>query len=222
EACGASTLTAAELADALASGDAPERTVVITFDDAFAGAVREARPLLAAAGIRATFFCVAGHVGGQSDWPSRSPDAPVGSLASTEELRAAAADGHEIGSHGWSHEPLDGDADLQREVVESKDALADATGARVRSFAYPYGAAPTPAAHAAVAGTYDISFGATIGRVGRAAQHELPRVDAHYVRDPRLLRRVVLGSFDTYLGVRRIGSRTRRAFRKDYVRGGVG
>jgi peptidoglycan/xylan/chitin deacetylase (PgdA/CDA1 family) len=218
-ACGATTLTAGELADALAEGGVPERTVVLTFDDAFAAAVREARPRLDAAGMRATFFCVAGHIGGRSDWASRTPDAPVGELASADELRALAVDGHELGSHGWSHAPLDGEADVQREVVESKHALAAAADARIRSFAYPYGAAPTAAVRAAVADTYDISFGTTIGRVDRAARHDLPRVDAHYVRDPRLLRRVVLGSFDAYLRARRLGSRTRRIVRKDYTTG---
>src|SRR5262249_52549281 len=115
--CGATTLTAGDLADALTDGDMPERAVLITFDDAFAAAVREARPRLAAAGMRGTFFCVAGHLGGRSDWASRTPDAPIGELASVDELRALAAGGHELGSHGWSHTPLDGETDLQQEVV---------------------------------------------------------------------------------------------------------
>jgi peptidoglycan/xylan/chitin deacetylase (PgdA/CDA1 family) len=75
--CGANVLPATELVRALDEGALPLRTVVLTFDDGFAVPVREARPKLAAAGMRATFFCVAGHLGGCSDWPSRAPGVPV-------------------------------------------------------------------------------------------------------------------------------------------------
>jgi peptidoglycan/xylan/chitin deacetylase (PgdA/CDA1 family) len=220
--CRATVLTVSELVGALHDGGAPERTVVLTFDDAFAAAVREARPRLAVESMRATFFCVAGHLGGQSDWPSRPSGAPVGPLATADELATLTGEGHEIGSHGWSHAPLDGDADLRREIVESQTALASATGSEVRSFAYPYGAPPTAAARVLVEETYDAACSTSIGRVGRdTSPYYLPRVDAHYLRDPRLLRRVVTGSFDAYLSARRIGSRTRRVFLKDYVAGGV-
>lgn len=211
-------LTPRELTEALRQGDVPARAVVVTFDDALAAAVREARPRLAAAGIRAAFYCVAGHLGGKSDWPSRKSDSPVRPLATAEDLRALAVEGHEIGSHGWSHAPLHGGADLPREIVESHAALAAATGADVRTFAYPYGASPSAAARTLVEQSYDGAFGTSIGRVGRDSQRwNLPRVDAHYLRDPRLLRRVVTGSLDAYLVSRRIGSRARRALRKDYV-----
>jgi peptidoglycan/xylan/chitin deacetylase (PgdA/CDA1 family) len=220
--CQATLLTVFELAEALQDGGAPDRTVVLTFDDAFTAAVREALPRLAAAGMRATFFCVAGHLGGRSDWPSRPPGAPVGPLATADELAALTREGHETGSHGWSHAPLDGDTDLRLEIVESQTVLAAATGTQVRSFAYPYGAQPTAAARALVELKYNAACGTSIRRVGRdSSRYNLPRVDAHYLRDPRLLRRVVTGSFDAYLGARRIGSRTRRAFLKDYVPGGA-
>lgn len=218
DACGADVITAAQLARALGEDGPPERTVVITFDDGFAAAVREAGARLAKAGMRATFYCVAGYLGRESSWPTQPPGALTHRLASAEELAALAEAGHEIGSHGWSHAPLDREADLRREIVESRSALADATGAEIVTFAYPYGARPTPAARALVAETYAAGFGTTVGRLRRGAPTAfLPRVDAHYVRDPRVLRRVVSGSYDAYLGLRRIGSRTRRTFRKDYT-----
>jgi peptidoglycan/xylan/chitin deacetylase (PgdA/CDA1 family) len=219
---GADVLTVTELAQALGGGAVPDRTVVLTFDDSFAAAVCEARPRLAAAGMRATFFCVAGHLGGESDWPSRAPGAPVGPLATADALAELARDGHEIGSHGWSHAPLDGDADLRLEIVDSQRVLAAATGSEIRSFAYPYGAPPTAAARALVEQTYTAACDTSLGRVGsESSPYELARVDAHYLRDPRLLRRVVTGSLDAYLGMRRLGSRTRRALRKNYVAGGA-
>lgn len=214
----ADVITAAQLADARRRGESPDAAVVITFDDSFANAVEQARPLLAAREMRATFFCVAGHVGGSSDWPSRLPDAPVQPLADADALRALARDGHEVASHGWTHAPLDDDADLDCEIVRSRDALSTLIGGAVRTFAYPYGASPTPAARAAVARTYDLAFGTRVGRVEASSDSALlPRVDAHYVRDPRLLRRVLTGSLDAYLGIRRLGARTRRVVRRDYV-----
>jgi peptidoglycan/xylan/chitin deacetylase (PgdA/CDA1 family) len=191
---------------------------VLTFDDGFAAAVREAPARLEAAEMRATFFVVAGHIAGASDWHSRVPGAPVAALAPAPELTDLARRGHEIGSHGWFHEPLDGDADLQREIVESKTALAAATQAEIRTFAYPYGARPTTAARSLVEQTYDAAFGTAARRVSPGSPRwNLPRIDAHYVRDPVLLRRVVTGSLDEYLTLRRVASRARRTFRKDYV-----
>ena len=219
---GRRVVTAGELADALRDGVDVTELVAITFDDGFAAAVAEAPTRLAAADMRATFFCVAGHLGGGSDWPSRLPDAAVEPLATAADLRALAAAGHEIGSHGWTHAPLDGPADLDRELVASRRALEDAVGAEVRTFAYPYGALPSAAAARVVAGTYDAAYTTRIGRVSLgSSRFELPRVDAHYVRDPRVLRRVLAGALDTYLGFRRLGSRTRRALRKDYVTAGA-
>lgn len=216
----ANVVTTSEMADLVRNDGLHEPTVALTFDDGFARAVREARPRLASAGMRATFFCVADHVGGRSDWPSRLPTAPVAPLAGSDELAALAQDGHEIGSHGWSHVPLDGYADLVREVVESRSALESMVGCEVSSFAYPYGSSPSAEARGLVEETYACAFGTAVGRIGAGASlYDLPRVDAHYVRDPRLLRRVVRGSLQAYLEARRFGSRARRALRKDYVSG---
>lgn len=218
--CGATVLTAREFVGARRDGALPERAVSITFDDGFAAAVTEARTRLRAAGMRATFFCVAGHLGGRSDWPSRLPEAPVQPLAGRDALRTLAREGHEIGSHGWSHAPLDANADVERELVDSRDELAAVLDVEVRTFAYPYGATPSTAARALAARTYDGAFTTVAARVGPdSPRWLLPRVDAHYLRDPHRLRRAVEGSANGYLGVRRLGSRTRRAMRKDYVPG---
>ena len=218
DSCGATVLTASEVLTALEQRQVPERAVALTFDDGFAGAASEGRRRLAGAQMRATFFCVAGHLGGASDWPSRRGNAPVGRLASSDQIALLAREGHEIGSHGWSHAPLDAAADLRRELVESQVALTAATGSEIRTFAYPYGALPIAAAGALVEETYSGAF-TTAGRrvTSTSSPFSVPRVDSHYVRDPRVLRSVVLGEFDAYLRARRMGARTRRALRKDYA-----
>jgi hypothetical protein len=50
----------------------------------------------------------------------------------------------------------------------------------------------------------------------RTNVYELPRVDVHYVRSPRLLRRVAAGGGDVYLGLRALGSRLRRVGQADH------
>jgi hypothetical protein len=45
----------------------------------------------------------------------------------------------------------------------------------------------------------------------------LPRVDAHYVRQPERLERLLAGSLGSYLRLRRVGAGTRRLVRRDYA-----
>ncbi len=220
---GAAVLTISAIAEALRSGTLPERAVAITFDDGCRSVASVAAPLLAERGLPATVFCVAGHVGGESDWPSALPDAPRLALAGAGELAELAAHGWEIGSHGMDHAPLVADAEafLQRELVDSRLVLEQTIGAPVRSFAYPYGVAPMARARRAVEETYAAACTTAPGRVEPDTDvFALPRIDAHYVRRPQLLRRALEGSLGPYLQARRLGARARRAVRKDYVPAG--
>jgi peptidoglycan/xylan/chitin deacetylase (PgdA/CDA1 family) len=178
-----------------------EPCVAITFDDGFASVVENAAPALLERGLPATVFCVAGHLGGANDWPGEPP--PQRRLASAAELAAC---GIEIGSHGMTHLRLDrvSEAELQREVVDSRSALEDALGVAVEWFAYPRGSV---AGRELVERTY-----AGACAVGNRAlgpgfdRFELPRVEMHYLRRPSLLRHV-LGGGRAYLALRRAGRR---------------
>src|SRR6266508_1053237 len=153
---GVRTVTISELAGALGAGMPAEPLVAITFDDGFASVVDTAAPMLAGRGLTATVFCVAGHLGGRNDWPSAHRGGYESPLADGGALAELARGGFEIGSHGKLHEPLvHGDEQvLQEEVVESQLTLQEAVGTPVRSFAYPYGAGPSPEAAHLVAATY--------------------------------------------------------------------
>lgn len=218
-------VTFGELARAVARGDGDDRMVAITFDDALASVVELAAPLLAAHRVPATVFCVAGHLGGRSDWPSALPGARHYPVAGKDDVAELAGNGIEIGSHGMSHAPLlhESAAFLRRELVDSRHALEDVVQRPVTSFAYPYGAAPAPGARAVVEETYEAACTTTIGRPGPDADvYALPRVDAHFLRRPDVFERVVDGTLDAYLRVRRIASGARRLVRKDYVAAGAG
>jgi peptidoglycan/xylan/chitin deacetylase (PgdA/CDA1 family) len=219
-ASGARVLTVSELADALRGGSLPARAVALTFDDGFASVWDNAAPLLLERGLRATVFCVAGRLGADNGWPSQAVRAPMRALADAAALTDLARAGFEIGSHGWDHAPLHAaDAPLaEREVHASRQELELAVGAPVTSFAYPYGALPSPAALEAVTQTYSAACTAALGVVRSVSDpFRLPRVDAHYVRRPELLRRILRGELGGYLWARNVGARARRTLRKDYV-----
>ena len=98
-------MSVSALADELRSPTADDPLVAVTFDDGFASVARNAAPLLAARGLGATVFCVAGHSAAE-----RLAERPRGSFrlarsCPPSEIAELAAAGIEIGSHGFSHHP---------------------------------------------------------------------------------------------------------------------
>lgn len=208
---GVPVLTVAELATALREDRLPERAVAITFDDGFASVATVAAPLLLARDLSATVFCVAGWLGRRNDWPSQPEGTPSARLATADELRACADSGIEIGAHGFTHAPLRGTpADLEREITEGRRLLEAAVATPVDSFAYPYGIVSSSTARSLVAQTYSAACTTELRAVTSVDDPvSLPRVDAHYLRRPELLRRALEGSVEPYLRARRLGARAR-------------
>ncbi|MFE2071656.1 MULTISPECIES: polysaccharide deacetylase family protein [Streptomyces] len=99
--------------------------VALTFDD---GPDPRSTPLflgaLAARGVRATFFLLGGEA-------RRSPGL----------VREIAAEGHEIGVHGWLHRPLllRGPRATYDDLARARDLVGDLTGRRPTLFRPPYG-----------------------------------------------------------------------------------
>jgi peptidoglycan/xylan/chitin deacetylase (PgdA/CDA1 family) len=102
-----------------------EPLVALTFDD---GPSISNTPglleILKENGVRATFFMVGKNVAAHSDI-----------------ARQVAANGHEIGSHSWSHPHLGKlpDAAVTEELQKTEDALMAASGERPRYLRPPYG-----------------------------------------------------------------------------------
>jgi peptidoglycan/xylan/chitin deacetylase (PgdA/CDA1 family) len=213
-------VTVREIADLLTSSS-EERLVAITFDDGFASVAEVAAPALQERGLVATVFCVAGHLGGANDWASARKSGYQSRLADAATISELAASGFEVGSHGWTHAPLAGatEEELRAEIADSCTALEQAVGTRVTSFAYPYGALPGKAGRTLVNETYDAACTTRLGRAASGVDlHTLPRIDAHYLRSPELLRRAIEGKLDGYLRVRSLAARARRTVVKDYGR----
>lgn len=76
----------------------PPRPVILTFDDGFQTCVEHAVPLLDAHGFTATFFFVAGLVGGRSEWLLRDRGITLSHMG-WPEARQLVAEGFVCGSH---------------------------------------------------------------------------------------------------------------------------
>ncbi|QNP65005.1 polysaccharide deacetylase family protein [Streptomyces genisteinicus] len=146
--------------------------VGLTFDDGYADFTRSALPLLRRHGCTATLFVLPGRLGGANDWDPEGPRRP---LVTADQIRAAAAQGTEIGSHGLFHRDLTvlTDAQLRDETVRSRDLLHDITGRPPAGFCYPYGTADRRAAEAVRAAGYAYACAITPGPA--AGPYALPR-----------------------------------------------
>lgn len=166
---------------------APDSAVALTFDDAFRNFADVAWPLLRRHNLPVTLFAVSGHVGGRNDWGGKtSADIPTLPLMDWGALRRAAEEGVTIGAHSRTHPDLRGldDASLADELAGSAVAIAEHTGVRPTSFAYPYGGV-----NDRVAATAGASFSLAVTTELRPLDNaddplRLPRLDAFYLREP--------------------------------------
>lgn len=203
------------LIDAFEGGDAlPPKPVVLTFDDAYANFQEHALPVLRDAGFSATVFVIAGFVGKTNDWPGQGQSMPRLPLLDWPALREIAASGFEIGSHTFTHARLDRASPdrLEYEIADSRRVLEDGIGARVATFAYPFGAHHPPSV--AIARAHYRGACTTRMATARAThdRHLLPRVDVYYLREPYRFARLGTPLGGAYLGARALGRAARALF----------
>lgn len=118
----------------------------LSFDDGCLTTATVARPILARRGLSATLFAASGYLGLEGTalrqymreglrWPE------IIEPMTRDHLRAWAASGFEVGSHGVSHRPFSelDEEEATRELVESRRALEEITGRPVEFFAWPFG-----------------------------------------------------------------------------------
>ena len=117
------------------------KPIVITFDDAYAETGQFALPVLARYGFGAVVFVVTRRIAQASVWDERLGYRSL-PLMSADEIRHWSGRGIEFGAHSRSHADLTtlSGAELENEIVGSKDDLSSLLGMPVTSFAYPYGA----------------------------------------------------------------------------------
>ena len=123
----------------------------MTIDDGYDSVASIAAPLLRAAGVPAVLFVPPGRIG------HPGPPQPV---LDASELRVLDGGGIELGVHGWDHQRLSGlpPAELRRQTLAARDALAEVTGRLPRAFAYPNGDFDDAAEEAVRRAGYDLAF----------------------------------------------------------------
>eukprot|EP00877_Chromochloris_zofingiensis_P006548 jgi/Chrzof1/2146/Cz11g04010.t1 len=109
-----------------------DRSVALTFDDGPSDFTSELLDTLAALKVKATFFVVGGNA-------QQRPDI----------IRRMVADGHDVGSHTWSHANLThlwvtGNlAELNAQINQTEQVLQEITGVKPWLIRPPYGAINT-------------------------------------------------------------------------------
>jgi peptidoglycan/xylan/chitin deacetylase (PgdA/CDA1 family) len=164
-------VTFGELADEVARGGGAGVSA-LTFDDGFVDNLDTLAPLLEAVEAPATVFVVSGWLG------QPHPSVSWTRILTTEEVRAMAEGGVEIGGHSATHADLstlsyDGALD---ELSRGKAELEEILGQPVEVAAYPYGRANEDAVRAC----RDAGFRAACTTSGQGSweePHRLPRQD---------------------------------------------
>lgn len=170
-------------ADAATVAERGGRLVHVTFDDAYRS-VEAALPVLEKLGVPATVFACTDFAGEGSALDIAEM---LGELEAYpdelrtmdwEALRSLADRGVEIGSHTASHAHLSmlDDAELRRELRESKERLDDELRRPCAFLAYPYGEQDARVRRAARDAGYAAAFGLP-GRLGD--RYAVPRVGVY-------------------------------------------
>jgi peptidoglycan/xylan/chitin deacetylase (PgdA/CDA1 family) len=201
-------LTYADWERRLASGDLPDRSVVVTFDDGYASTLN-ALPVLNRFGYPGTVFATTDFIEGRaSPWPGLNQStAPALSWA---ELETMVEKGWEVGSHTVNHPRLSKVADsiLESELKQSRDLLIERLGS-CETVAYPHGDADSRVAAAA----------AHAGYIGGCTLTEF-----HLIDEPLLRPRIGMGVADRGIRLRfktsAVGARLRRSHAHAWTSGG--
>jgi peptidoglycan/xylan/chitin deacetylase (PgdA/CDA1 family) len=175
------------------------RGLYVTFDDAYKD-VLDAVPILERLGLSATVFAATAFA--EAGRPLAVPELADQAAAfperlatmSWDELRGLAARGFEIGSHTVSHAHLPelSDAELDRELAESRARIEDELGRPCPLLAYPYGEHDARVQAAARRAGYAAAFALWAGSSPENV-YALPRID--FYRRDSLLRATLKSSF---------------------------
>lgn len=170
------------------SGAQKPRTLVLTFDDAFASVATLAHPILSSLGLVATVFVPTDYVSegrdlkwsGTAHWAG-TEHAPELAAMTWENLGALADQGWEIGSHTRTHPRLTelADSDLGEELEGSRAACVTQLGQPCETIAYPYGDVDERVAEAARAAGY-VAGAALSRRLERLGPYRWPRTGIYH------------------------------------------
>ncbi len=150
-------LSAEALLDALnGNGALPEKSVLVTFDDAYESLLENALPILKRFSAPAVVFAPTQFIG-ETNLFDHGVE-PLERIADWNTLTALEEAGVSVESHGYSHRAFSSlnSLEIQQELEFSKEAIRKNLGKDSRMFAFPYGdfGADSLIMHAG----YDVAF----------------------------------------------------------------
>lgn len=182
-----------------------QSAVALTFDDAFVNFGEIVWPLLRAHGLTATLYVPTGHVGATNTWGGAvQAGIPTMRIMGWDALGRLSEEGVVLGSHTRSHAHLTRlpAAAVKDELERSSLEMRDRLGVRPAGLAYPYGSCDGAIAAQAArfyghACTVDL-------RPLRAVEdpHQLPRLDAWYLKGEGMLEAWGTARLQLYLQAR--------------------
>ncbi|HVF47919.1 MAG TPA: polysaccharide deacetylase family protein [Pyrinomonadaceae bacterium] len=124
----------------LENGRFPENAICITFDDGWKDNYANAFPILKKFNIKATIFLVPSCIGAVTAQVTADGEGEREHL-SMADIREMSASGIEFGSHSMNHKLFDRiePAEIEREVVDSRNYIEDLLQKPCEVFAYPAG-----------------------------------------------------------------------------------
>ena len=186
----------------------PLRSFVLTFDDGYESVYTRAFPILMKYGFSATVFLTTG-----ANANARLPSLNGLTMLRWNEIRAMHEAGIAFGAHTLTHPDLTqlDDAQIERELRDSQAIIADALGADITTFAYPFGRYDTRT-RAIAARYFACACSDKLGLANtRSDLYTLERVDAYYLRDAWISNLVTSDVFPWYIRARNVPRELRRA-----------
>ena len=174
------------------------KSLVVTFDDAFASVATLAAPILERLGLPGSLYVVTAYPAapdepmaweGTDHWLGTEHEHELRPM-SWDQVAELAEAGWEVGSHTVSHPRLSGlddDAELARELEQSRAEMEERLGRPCASLAYPYGDHDERVVEAA--GRAGYAAAATLpGRLPGPRPLAWPRVGVYHGDDSRRFR----------------------------------
>ena len=191
------TLSLDEAYGTLAAGRVPERTVLLTIDDGFAGDLESAAGLLEREGARAAVFAPAGLLGQEVNLSHPAGDGTkvsAGTIVEPGGLRDWLARGFDVGCHSCHHLDLTScDAEtLNREVSRSREELTHQLDHPIHDFCYPFAHHNEAVRRAVEAAGYRAAYA---GEPPRSDLFAIPRMMVFPRDDEARFRRKVSGYY---------------------------
>lgn len=126
--------------DLLLAAEIPEKTVIITFDDAYASVFENALPVMEKYGQRGIVYVIGKFIGKLNEWDANFAGIKFRHM-SEQQLLAIANLGWELGAHTMTHRALSwmNEDHLRSEIVQSRNILASLSERPIVSLAYPFG-----------------------------------------------------------------------------------